>query len=147
MRTLFDVEDRLLVTERLDRLALHSAPRWGQMDCAQMLAHLADGLRMAIGELPTRPKRGPLRFGPLRHAVIYWLPFPKDAPTAPELITRRAVDCPTEMRELKRLILRFVSRAGASEWPEHPAFGQLSEQDWGVLAYKHIDHHLRQFGV
>ncbi len=29
----------------------------------------------------------------------------------------------------------------------HPAFGNISTNEWGIAAYKHMDHHLRQFGV
>lgn len=147
MKTLFNVDDRTNLMQRLDWLAPDSKPLWGRMDCGQMLAHLADGVRMSIGELETKPKGRLLSFAPLRHAIIYWFPFPKGAPTAPELISRRAENCADEAAELKQLVERFAARAGAESWPAHPAFGRLSERDWGVLVYKHIDHHLRQFGV
>ena len=51
MRTVFNLADRLTLARRLDALALDAAPRWGRMDCPQMLAHLTDGVRMALGEL------------------------------------------------------------------------------------------------
>ncbi len=84
MRTVFNLADRLTLARRLDALAPETAPRWGRMDCPQMLAHLTDGVRMALGELPVSG-RGPgaLRLRPVRHALIYWLPLPKGAPTAP----------------------------------------------------------------
>ena len=147
MRTLFNSNDRANLYHRLDGLTAESNPQWGKMDCPQMLAHIADGIRMALGELPVKAKGGPLRFPPLRYAIIYWLPFPKGAPTAPELLARRAADCHRETAELKELMERCAACAGTAEWAEHPAFGQLSERDWGALMYKHIDHHLRQFGV
>jgi len=148
MKTLFNGDDRKDLERRLDRLVHSSSPRWGRMDCGQMLAHLTEAMRMGLGELPVRGRKGgPLRFPPLRHAIIYWLPFPKGAPTAPELIARRAGDCVLETAEIKTLMERFAARAGAAKWAEHPAFGPLSERDWGVLGYKHIDHHLRQFGA
>jgi hypothetical protein len=147
MPTVFDVNGRRDLGRRLDRLMQSSTPRWGRMDCSQMLAHLTDALLMALGDLPVRPRPGVLRFAPVRHAIIHWLPFPRSAPTAPELITRRANDCALETAEVKALMERFAQRAGAREWAEHPAFGRLSERDWGVLVYRHMDHHLRQFGV
>jgi hypothetical protein len=42
---------------------------------------------------------------------------------------------------------RFATGPRARTWPEHPAFGRLSASQWGVLAHRHVDHHLRQFGV
>ena len=103
MRTVFNLADRLELSRRLDALILEATPRWGRMDCPRMLAHLSDGVRMARGELSVSA-RGPgaLRLRPVRHALIYWLPWPKGAPTAPELIARRAADCQEERAELKR---------------------------------------------
>ncbi len=147
MKTLFHSVDRLDLAERLEKLRQETRPTWGRMDCQQMLAHLSDGIRMALGELPVQSKGGPLRFPPLRHAIIYWLPFPKGAPTAPELLKRRAESCKLETAELKTLMERFAARSESSEWPEHPAFGRLTKRDWGALVHKHIEHHLRQFGV
>lgn len=148
MRTVFNLADRLTLARRLDALALETAPRWGRMDCPQMLAHLTDGVRMALGELPVSG-RGPgaLRLRPVRHALIYWLPWPKGAPTAPELIARRATDCQEELADLKHLLERLAALEGAREWPEHPAFGRLNSRDWGALVHRHVDHHLRQFGA
>ena len=147
MKSLFHSADRLRLKRRLDELKQDTKATWGRMDCQQMLAHLSDGIRMALGELPVRSRGGPLRFPPLRHAIIYWLPFPKGAPTAPELLARRAESCKLETAALKTLMERFAARTGTGPWPEHPAFGRLTEQDWGALVHKHIDHHLRQFGV
>ncbi len=147
MKSLFNNNDRSHLSERLDALTEESKPQWGKMSCEQMLAHVADGIRMALGELPVQSRSGPLRFRPLRHAIIYWLPFPKGAPTAPELLARSAEDCMCEVIDIKSLLERFAARDEIQEWPEHPAFGQISRRDWGVLIYKHIDHHLRQFGV
>lgn len=147
MKTVFDDTDRNELYDRLDKLTLDHKPLWGRMTCGQMLAHLTDGVRMTLGELPVPPRPGPLRFGPIRHAVIHWLPFPKGAPTAPELLVRRAEDSAVEIGELKAAMERMAGRAGEGTWEEHPAFGRMTEHDWGVLVYRHTDHHLRQFGA
>ncbi|HZI80201.1 MAG TPA: DUF1569 domain-containing protein [Vicinamibacterales bacterium] len=148
MSTVFNLDDRLTLARRIDALPLDASPRWGRMDCPQMLAHLSDGVRMALGELiiTTRGPR-PLRLRPIAHAVIHWLPFPKSAPTAPELLVRRATDCRAECADLKHLLERLAAMEGARDWPEHPAFGRLNSRDWGTLVHRHVDHHLRQFGA
>jgi hypothetical protein len=148
MSTVFNLNDRLTLARRIDALAATAAPRWGRMDCALMLAHLTESVRMALGELIVTTK-GPaaLRLPPIRHAVIHWLPFPKGAPTAPELLARRASDCKAECGELKHLLERIGAMEGAREWPEHPAFGRMNSHDWGTLMHRHVDHHLRQFGA
>lgn len=147
MKTLWTEADRRALRDRLARLSAAAQPRWGQMNCAQMLAHLTDAMRMTVGELPVKSKGGPLRYPPLKQLIIYWLPWPPGAPTAPELIARAAVDIEQETAAVQTLIERFAQCADKSHWPEHPAFGKLSAKDWGVLTYRHIDHHLRQFGV
>lgn len=147
MKTLWTETDRRVLHDRLAQLSAAAQPRWGKMNCAQMLAHLTDSMRMTVGELPAKSKGGPLRYPPLKQLIIYWLPWPPGAPTAPELIARTADDIEQETAAVQALIERFAQCADKSQWPEHPAFGKLSAKDWGVLAYRHIDHHLRQFGV
>ncbi|MEO7190956.1 MAG: DUF1569 domain-containing protein [Vicinamibacterales bacterium] len=75
------------------------------------------------------------------------LPFPKGAPTAPALIRRVPTAWRSEVTELELAIDRFVAQHGREEWPDHPAFGPLSRKAWGILVYRHTDHHLRQFGA
>ena len=147
MKSVFHQADRLSLSHRLDAVTSASTARWGRMDSPQMLAHLSDNLRMALGELTVQSRRGPLRLLPVRHAIIYWLPFPKGAPTAPELIARRAEDFDAERASVKHLLERLGALEGARDWPDHPAFGRMSSRDWGVLVHRHVDHHLRQFGV
>lgn len=147
MKSVFYLGDRLALSHRLDAVTAASTPLWGRMDSRQMLAHLSDGVRMALGELNVQPRPGALRFPPIRHAIVYWLPFPKGAPTAPELLARRAEDYDAERASLKHLLERLGALEGARDWPEHPAFGRLGSRGWGVLTHRHVDHHLRQFGA
>jgi hypothetical protein len=79
--------------------------------------------------------------------VIHWLPWPKGAPTAPELVARRPAEIDGERADLKHLLERIGAMEGCREWPEHPAFGRLTSRDWGALLHRHVDHHLRQFGA
>jgi hypothetical protein len=148
MKTLFDPAVREDFCQRVDRLTAESAPRWGKFTAAQMLAHLNDSLRMAIGELPTAPKKGPFRYWPLKPLVLYVLPFPKSVPTAPELLKRCATaDLAAEQDTFKRLAERAASKPVTDRWPDHPAFGTLDREAWGKLGWKHTEHHLKQFGV
>jgi len=113
-----------------------------------MVCHLAEGLKMALGELPVAPKNLPLRYPPLKQLIIYVAPFPKHAPTAPELvITATPSEWAGDVRTLTTLMDRFVARGPAGPWVDHPAFGRLSPRAWGVLVYRHMDHHFKQFGV
>ena len=113
-----------------------------------MLAHLNDAMRMATGELPVAPKNLPLRYFPLKQLVVYVLPFPKSAPTAPELLARcTGAQFEEEKAEFRKIVDRLASKPATDVWPEHPAFGPMTYRAWGVLKYRHADHHLKQFGV
>jgi len=147
MKTLWQESSRKELCDRLANLGSDSQAAWGKMNCQQMLAHVADGMRMCLGDLKTTPKKSPLRFFLVKKLIIYWLPFPKSAPTAPELISRQAESIEIEISAIKKLVEDFAQRENTGDWGEHPAFGKLSAKDWGVLGYKHTDHHLKQFGV
>lgn len=147
MKSLWQSETRREVMARLGKLKPTSEPRWGRMNCQQMVTHLADGLRMALGELEVKPRGRFLSVPPLKQLIVYWLPFPKGAPTAPELRRRSAGEIDGEVAAIGELLDAFARRDRRGPWPDHPAFGRLGARGWGVLAYRHLDHHLRQFGV
>jgi hypothetical protein len=75
------------------------------------------------------------------------VPWPKGTPTARELIARAPEGFDRELASLERYIDTVAGAADRRDWPEHPAFGKLSRGAWGRLGYRHVDHHLRQFGV
>ena len=148
MPTFWDAAAREEFCQRVARLRPDTPARWGKFDAPQMVAHLNDAMRMASGELPIPPRKTPLRYWPIRKLVIYVLPFPKGAPTAPQLLARcEAADLATEQAAFRALAERVAAKPSTDAWPHHPAFGALTHADWGVLAYRHTDHHLRQFGV
>ena len=147
MKTIFDQTLRDGLLARLQGVTAETQPRWGKMNAEQMLAHLVEAMRMGLGEFPTRPKKMITRYPPFRQLFVYWLPWPKGAPTARELLPsdRRSID--DSKRELARLVNAIADRQSSTEWPDHPAFGKLGGRGWGVLGWRHIDHHLRQFGA
>jgi hypothetical protein len=147
VKTLWESNARQEISERIDLLTPDSQALWGRMNASQMMAHLVDGLRMATGELAAEEKKLPIRFTPLKQLIIYGPPFPKNSPTAPELLARQPDDWDAERANLRRMMDAFAGRKPGTKLPRHPAFGQLSRRAWGVLSYKHIDHHLKQFGV
>jgi Protein of unknown function (DUF1569) len=145
MKTIWDGPAQREICDRLARLTPDRQAEWGRMSAPQMVCHLAESLKMALGELPVMPKKLPIRYPPLKQFIIYIAPFPKNAPTAPELMVRSPRDWSADVADLQSLIERFTAHRGVAQRPEHPAFGRLSERAWGVLVYRHMDHHLRQF--
>jgi hypothetical protein len=147
MPTLFDPAAREGILSRVDRLTPRQQRLWGKMDVGQMIVHLTAQLHTGLGELVCAPKKTPFDNWFMRRLIIYWLPWPKGTPTAPEFLAQPSGTWDDDMAALRTAIARFAARDPESEWPRHPAFGALSGRMWGVLAWRHLDHHLRQFGV
>lgn len=148
MASIWQEEARNELLNRLDRLTVNAPARWGKFSCPAMLAHLNDALRMPLGEVTAPMKRLPIRFFPLKQLIIYYLPFPKGVPTSRVLLARcdEAV-FQDEVQAFRQILDRLARRSGETSWPNHPAFGRMSRRSWGVLGYRHVDHHFTQFGV
>jgi hypothetical protein len=148
VRSLYSAADRAALLERVARLRGECAPRWGRMDVGQMVHHVSGNLRMARGELATQPRNKRLfQTFPVKHLVLFVLPFPKNVPTAPELVVSSPCDFEEELAQLRTLIALFAHKPLDERGPVHPVFGPLTHREWGILQYRHTDHHLSQFGV
>ena len=148
MGSILKDSDRSAIVNRLQSLSASSAGQWGSMDVAAMLQHLRLSAEMALGELtmPSSNKRA-FQVFPLKHLILYVLPFPKGAPTAPALKPGLETPLEQERTALLSLLERIASGPDEGAGPSHPLFGPLTWRQWGVLTYKHADHHLRQFGA
>jgi hypothetical protein len=150
MKTLLDPAMAASIRERMARLTPDTRPRWGRMNAAQMVCHLTDGFRVALGEVPVAFKPNPLTFYPLRWLLVYVLPAPKGKiQTTPEFQQTRPADWGADMQAWLDACDRFVQRAESADprWGVHPVFGPLTTREWGRLAHVHTNHHLTQFGV
>ncbi len=146
-RTLWNQTDREQLLARFDKLRPDLQPVWGKMNAMQVVTHLTEWMRLAAGELKSAPRNKPMRYPVIKQLIIYVMPWPKGVPTAPELLARESSGWDTERADFTERLGSFDKLKSTSEWPLHPAFGKLSTKAWGVLGYKHTDHHLRQFGV
>jgi hypothetical protein len=118
------------------------------MGVAEMLEHLCRSARMGLGELPVKSKNmRAFQMFPLKHLILYVLPFPHGARTAEELVVTDPGSFEVERRSLLELLERVGTGSVLGEGPAHPLFGPLSRREWGVLMHKHVSHHLSQFGV
>lgn len=112
-----------------------------------MLTHLIDSLRQMLGEIQAASRRGILRWPLIKPLVMYWLPWPKGkVKGSPELFRTLPTTWNADLDTFASLLDRFATDTGLS-WPEHPAFGPMTHESWGRFSYRHIDHHLRQFGA
>jgi hypothetical protein len=147
MKSIWQDETRRELSDRVGAVVWDRRAEWGKFSAPKMVCHLADSLKMAMGDLKVPPKRLPIRYPPLKQFIIYLAPFPRSAPTAPELLVRAPREWANDIADVQDLLARAGSARTTETWPEHPAFGKLSKRAWGVLIYRHMDHHLRQFGA
>ena len=140
------------ITGRLRTVRADSERRWGAMSAHQMICHLADGCRMALGDKPVNEAAVPVPRALLRWMVLYGpLRWPSGVPTSPELDQRCGGTVPgdfaADVRLLEALLERMVRRGSGDPWARHPLFGRMSRAAWLRWGYRHADHHLRQFGA
>jgi hypothetical protein len=149
MSTLADRDVRAACRNRIQRLSPDARARWGRMTACQMVCHLNDSFRVAMGEKYASPASNILQRTFIRWVALRTpLRWPPGVPTRPEIEQGVGGTPPTEWgsdcAELIRLLDAF---AGCQTFGEHPVFGRLSQRDWLTWGYRHLDHHLRQFGA
>lgn len=149
MKNLFEREAVDEVIARIDKLQPVTQRQWGKMDVAQMMAHCSAAFDMASGRLNAPRNLIGRLVGPLvRPIYTNEKPFSRNNPTDPKLVVSDQRDFLLEQEQLK-LKLRQFHEGGETECTRnpHPFFGTLTPQQWSRGMYKHMDHHLRQFGV
>ncbi|MBD8070666.1 DUF1569 domain-containing protein [Bacillus sp. PS06] len=149
MKNIFTQSDSKEMLARIDQLTAASHPLWGKMNVAQMLAHCSAFQDIPMGS--SFPARGFLGFviGPFVKQLFYnEKPFDKNMSTIPTILIEDKRDFEIERDTLKQKIITFQKNGPekCSSHP-HPFFGKLTPEQWGKGIYKHLDHHLKQFGV
>ena len=148
MRSILNESDRGAICSRVRSLSAASTARWGRMSVTAMLQHLRLSARMTVGELPVATKnKRVFQVFPVKHLILYVLPFPKGAPTATELLPVEVASFEEERAAVLALLDRIGTGPREGTGPAHPLFGPLSWREWGAATYKHVDHHLKQFGA
>lgn len=150
MKTIFDKETCEELLTRLNNLSPECERQWGKMSCAQMMEHTARVLEMATSD--AQPIKqiflGKLLAWMVKGQFLGEKPFRKNAPTGPDYRIKDEPELEATRERLKQMIIRFHDRgAEGLDGNVHPFFGALTGKQWGETQYKHVDHHLRQFGV
>lgn len=145
-KNLFDDDVYQEIRKRIDRLEPDAEREWGTMTPAQMLAHCAEVVEVANGkELDGTPFYVKLLSPLIKRMIVGDKPFPKKGKTHPQY----EVSEPVEFEPQKERLVRAIDdlRSGGPRPREHPIMGRLTAEEVGWGNYKHLDHHLRQFGV
>ena len=148
MPSLFDPQVSRLTVHRISRLVPDRKPLWGRFTPPEMVCHVSCDLRQALGELNTGPPSGAVAWFPMNWLAIHVMPWPKGkGKSPPEFLATRPRDWAEDVARLRDLVERFAARGARAAWPSSRVFGHISGVSWGVMEHKHLDHHLRQFGV
>ena len=153
MKTLARKTDEAELLARLRTVRVDTARRWGRMSAHQMICHLADAFRMALGQKTASPASGVLQRTIVKAIALYApLPWPAGRiPTRPELDQEaegtRPVEFADDLAQVEVLLGLVSASSSTLAMRPHPTFGPLSEAAWLRWAYLHTDHHLRQFGA
>jgi hypothetical protein len=142
--------DNKALISRLFRLMPDAQRRWGTMNAGQMLVHCADQLRVSRGEKPVTSLRVPGLLKPLLkwYFITRLQEFKPNMKTLPELDARAGMTPPVSFATDHATLVGLLAPARyRPEGVDHPLFGHLSAREFGEITWKHLDHHLRQFGV
>ncbi|MGH9398539.1 MAG: DUF1569 domain-containing protein [Terriglobia bacterium] len=147
MKNLFEPSCAKDIKDRIERLRADSERQWGVMTPAQMLAHCSAWMEMAAGlNNPPRSFIGRI-VGKMAKRSILEKPIRHNMPTDKTLLIQGEKDFVVEQRHLLDWVERF-SAGGPQGCTTHPHsfFGYMTPLEWATMGYKHLDHHLKQFG-
>ena len=145
-KSLYNPEVYQSTLARIDKLTVESTPQWGKMAPAQMMAHCAEILDVTNGKpLDNTPFFARLFKGMIRKMVVGEKPYPKNSKPHPQYVQTSTKDFVMEKQRLLKALEQWKGMEG--EQTEHALFGVLTREEKGWSAYKHLDHHLTQFGV
>jgi len=150
MKNLYQAADANEIEKRIALLTPESPRQWGKMNAAQAVAHCAASMEWAVGDRVPPRMFFPSLMGHLIKPLVFGndKPFRRNTPTSPDLLVPDQRDLDAERRRLVGLIDRFTAAGPAGcTTNRHSFFGRMTPEQWAILMYKHLDHHLRQFGV
>lgn len=132
---------------RIEKLTIDTQPNWGKMNTGQMLHHCQMPLNIILEKEDYGVKPNwlvNLLFKKSMYSDKLWR---KNLPTAPGFKIQDERDFDKEHSHILNLLEELNAQKEREDWQPHPAFGKLTKEQWGKMQYKHLDHHLRQFGV
>jgi len=149
MKSLFTPDGNAEIIDRINKLTPSTPQVWGKMNVSQMLAHCQQPLKVAFGEVKMKQGLMGILFGKMmKKKLTGTQPFQKNLPTAKPFIIANPGEFELEKTKLIALVKKFYSEGpNALSKDPHPFFGRLTDEEWDKLSWKHLDHHLQQFGV
>ena len=147
MKSLYNAQERKEIIDRILSINENSEGQWGKMTASQMLVHCQAPIKVAIGELKLSQNLIFLILGPIvKKKLMNDEPFDRNLPTHKKFLVQFDPQLEPERQKLIDLVNNFEVKKDQLAI-KHPIFGKMDTHQWDVLLWKHLDHHLRQFGA
>ena len=147
MNSIFDSESHQEIIQRLNGLNSESQAQWGKMSVGQMTWHCQGPLNIMLEKNNYGLKPNWLAKIFFKKSLYNDKAWRKNLPTAKFLKATTTKDFNQEVTKLIDLVNEVYANRDRQEWKPHPGFGYFTNEQWGQMQYKHLDHHLTQFGV
>lgn len=147
MNSIYDKASNEEIIARINKLTPESQPIWGKMSVDQMFKHTNEAIIVAFDENKVKVNFVMKILGKLLKNKVFNSEFQKNSPTAKEFIFTEKYDFENSKNELIKNYNRFKEGHSVIKLTNHPFWGKMNHEDWDKLMWKHVDHHLRQFGV
>ena len=146
IKNLFDPAVKQEIIDRINKLTPQTQHLWGKMNVAQMLAHVQLPISCAYGTHQVKGSFLLKLLGPLFKGILYNdKPYKQGLPTDPTYVVVDSKDFEKEKQGLLEKLNRFSGETIVLE--NHPVWGKMTKEQWSRATWKHLDHHLKQFGV
>ena len=152
MKSVLHPADREALQRRLAALEESSKAEWGKMTVGEMVCHLGDQIRLALGQIGTADQSSWVSRQILKRLVLWGMPAPKGkVDTLPEINQEqgqgtRPTGFEADREQTRQLLADFLATA-ENDLHAHSMMGPLTKAQWARMIYVHMDHHLQQFGV
>ena len=145
-KDMFDPAVKQDIINRINQLTPETQRKWGKMNVSQMLAHVQLPISCAYGTHKVKGSFLLKLLGPFFKGILYNnKPYKQGLPTDPTYIVVDAKNFETEKKMLLNLVNKFSPDAVVLL--HHPVWGKMTKDQWSKATWKHLDHHLQQFGV
>lgn len=150
MKSIKNVNELEGLIVRINKLSPGSISTWGKMNITQMLEHCTMSVKLALGDVKPELNEEYLKRGRLvKDKVFEGEEFAKELPTTKEFII---METGGDFYEKKQSFLEYLKKFSEVITVKdlngmHPVLGELNSEEWGILIWKHTNHHLLQFGV
>lgn len=147
MKSFFEPNAYQELQQRLDKIEENATPQWGKMNAGQMFNHCQAPLKIAVNQSDVKLKPNWLVKLLFKKMLYSPKPFKKNAPTPPEFRSTGDFNFHKEKAELQKWMNELWEDRNNENREPHPVFGHFTKEQWGILQWKHLNHHFEQFGV